>query len=301
MRWFHAGVDRLYIGVMRPLVPPVFRRGSVSALLRDHLAALELRVPPLATAGRYSVTAGSMVGDVQAGFQWRSASSVDRPVLIFHHGLGEIPYDHTFRFIFRRRLAMDAHLIAIRAPFHRSHIDCCRGLASLNHFLAMCSVSVALIEAVRRAFVERGARSSVVAGISFGGFLTLLHDLTYGTATRYAPLLAGPDLAYTLLSTPCRGFLSRKVRIEPADLPDRLDFRQVFRASDAQRVFPLLARHDLWMPFDHHQAVYAASGVPVTVINRGHMTGSWAFAPMRAHLLAVLRGLDTGNPAEPTG
>jgi hypothetical protein len=91
------------------------------------------------------------------------------------------------------------------------------------------------------------------------------------------------------------------VRIEPADLPDRLDFRQVFLASDAQRVFPLLARHDLWMPFDHHQAVYAASGVPVTVIDRGHMTGSWAFAPMRAHLLAVLRGLDTGNPAEPTG
>jgi hypothetical protein len=294
MRWLHAGVDRLYAGILRRLVPALFRRGSVSAPLRDHLAAVELRMPPLATAGRYSVTARTMVGDAEAGFRWRPASSANRPVLIFHHGLGEIPYDHTFRFIFRRRLAAEAHLVAIRAPYHRSHIDCCRGLGTLSQFLAMCAVSVTLIEAVRRAFVERGAPGSVVAGISFGGFLTTLHHLTYGTATRYAPLLAGPDLAYTLLSTPCQGFLSRKVRIEPADLSDRLDFRQVFRASDAQRVFPLLARHDLWMPFDHYQAVYAASGAPVTVINRGHMTGSWAFAPMRAHLSALLRDLDGG-------
>jgi hypothetical protein len=299
MRWLHEGVDRLYIGVMRRLVPRVFRRGSVSAPLQDHLAAVQLRMPPLVTAGRYSVTARTMVGDVEAGLRWRPASSANRPVLIFHHGLGEIPYDHTFRFVFRRRTPVDAHLVAIRAPFHRSHVDCCRGLASLSRFLTMCAVSVALIEAVRRTIEERGARGSVVAGISFGGFLTLLHHLTYGTATCYAPLLAGPDLAHTLLSTPCRGFLSRKARIEPDHLQDCLDFRKGFSARDAQRVFPLLARHDLWMPFDHHQAVYAASGVPVTVINRGHMTGSWAFATMRAHLLAVLGGLDTGNPAEP--
>jgi pimeloyl-ACP methyl ester carboxylesterase len=282
---------------MRRLVPSVFRNGSVAAPLPDHLAAVQLRMPPLATAGRYSVTARTMVGDVEAGLRWRPASSANRPVLIFHHGLGEIPHDHTFRFVFRRRLAMDAHLVAIRAPFHRSHVECCRGLATLDHFMAMCAVSVTLMEAVRQALLARGARSSLVAGISFGGFLTLLHHLTYGTATRYAPLLAGPDLAYALLSTPCRGFLSRKARIEPADLTDRLDLRQAFQDSNTQRVFPLLARHDLWMPFAYHQAVYAASGAPVAIMNRGHMTGSWAFAQLRAHLLAQLRDLDGAEEA----
>jgi hypothetical protein len=215
MRWLHEGIDRLYIGAVHRLVPAVFRNGSIAAPLQDHLAATVLQMPRLSANRRSTLTARTLVGDVEAGFQWRSASSVDRPVLIFHHGLGEIPYDHTFRFIFRRRMAMDAHFVAIRAPFHRSHIDCCRGLASLNHFLAMCAVSIALIEAVRRAFVESGARSSVVAGIGFGGFLTLLHDLTYGTATRYAPLLAGPDLAHTLLSTPCRGFLTERCALSP--------------------------------------------------------------------------------------
>jgi hypothetical protein len=291
MRWFHEGVDRLYIGVMRRLVPPVFRRGCVSAPLRDHLAAVELRMPPIGAAGRYRVTARTLVGEVEAGFRWRPASRADRPVVIFHHGLGEIPHVHTFRRTFHRRTPVDAHLVAVRAPFHRSHLDCCRGLASLDRFMAMCAASIALIEAVRRIFVERGATVSLVAGISLGGFVTLLHHMSYGTASRYVPLLAGPDLAHTMLSTPCRGFLAAPALAEPDCLAACLDFRQAFAAGDVRHVVPLLARHDLWMPCAFHRAAYAAAAAPVATIDRGHMTGSWAFGAMRAHLLAVLEDL----------
>jgi hypothetical protein len=297
MRWFHEGVDRLYIGVMSRLVPPVFRRGSTSAPLQDHLAAAELRIPPLVADRLCTLTARSLAGDVQAGFRWRPASRAGRPVLIYHHGLGEIPYDHTFRWIFPRRTPVDAHLVAIRAPYHRSYVDCCRGLASLDRFLAMCAVSLALTEGIRQAFVERGAQGSIVAGISLGGFVTLLHHLTYGTAGRYAPQMAGPDLAHTLLSTPCRGFLARQALARPEHIRACLDFRQTFRPRDTQRVLPLLARHDLWMPFAHHRAAYAAGGVPVAAIDRGHMTGSWAFAGLRAHLLSVLRSLCEADAA----
>jgi hypothetical protein len=291
MRWFHEGVDRLYIGLMRPLVPPVFRHGHVSPPLQDHLAAVELRMPPLGEHRRYRVAASTMAGEVQAGFRWRPASSPARPVLIFHHGLGEIPTDHTFRWVFRGQTLPDVHLIAIRAPFHRSHIDCCRGLASLSRFLAMCAVSVTLIEAVRLAFEARGARGSLVAGISLGGFITLLHHLTFGTASRYAPLLAGPDLAHPLLSTPCRGFLAPQALAQPEDLRGCLDLRQAFCASDTRHILPLLARHDLWMPYAHHRGAYTAKAVPLAEIDCGHMTGSWAFARLRAHLVSVLRTL----------
>lgn len=300
MRWVHEGVDRLYIAFMHRLLPPVFRRGITSPPLSGHLAAVDLSVPPL-TAGprRYSLPARTLVGDLQAGFTVRPASRASSPVLIYHHGLGEIPYDHTFRLIFRRPMPADAHLIAIRAPFHRNHVDCCRGLATLSSFMAMCAVSVALIEAVRLAFVARGAQGAIVAGTSLGGFIALLHHLTYGTAGCYAPLFAGPDLGATLLTTPCRQFLARQARADPAELSACLDFRAAFRASDARRVFPLLGRHDLWMPCGHHMAAYAANGVPVALIDRGHMTGSWAFAAMRDHLLACLqRASDapTGHP-----
>jgi len=298
MRWFHEGVDRLYIGAMRLVLPPLFRRGTASAPLGDHLAAVELRMPRLAEAGGYNLTARTMVGEVQAGFRWRPALDASRPVLIYHHGLGEIPTDHTFRGIFRRSTPVDAHLVAIKAAFHRSHIDCCRGLASLDRFMAMCAVSVALIEAVRQALTERGARGSVVAGISLGGFLTLLHHLTYGTASRYAPQMAGPDFSHAVLSTPCRGVLARQALALPEHLRACLDFRQSFRAGDAQRVLPLLGRHDLWMPYAYHQAEYAAKSLPVATIDRGHMTGSWAFAGLRAHLLSVLCALPGAEVAE---
>lgn len=300
MRWFHEGIDRLYIGTMRLVVPPLFRRGIVSAPLHDHLAAVGLQMPPLVADRRCSVTARTMVGQVQAGVRWRPASDATRPVLIYHHGLGEIPSDHTFRGIFPRRAPVDAHLVAIRAAFHRSHIDCARGLARLDRFMAMCAVSVALMERVRLDLAERGSRGSVVSGISLGAFLTLLHHLTYGTASRYVPLMAGPDMSHALLCTPCRSLVAPPAVARPEHLRACLDFRQAFRASDAQRVLPLLGVHDLWMPYAYHLADYAAKGLPVATIDRGHMTGSWAFAGLRAHLLSALRTLpEEEEVAEP--
>jgi hypothetical protein len=291
VRWFHEGIDRLYAAVVHRIVPSLFRHGNVSPSLHEHLGAVELRIPPLTVGQRCTLTARTLVGEVHAGLRLRLASSDARPVLIYHHGLGEIPYDHTFRGIFPRRVPVDAHLVVVRAPYHRNHIECSRGLATLSRFLAMCAVSVTLMEAVRLTFLARGAQRCLVAGISFGGFLTLLHHLAYGTAGCYAPLLAGPDLSSTLLSTPCRRFLAPQALAQPAVLSASLDFRQALRASDTGRIFPLLARHDLWMPCAHNQAEYAASGVPVTLIDRGHMTGSWAFAGLRAHLLALLDAL----------
>jgi hypothetical protein len=109
--------------------------------------------------------------------------------------------------------------------------------------------------------------------------------------------MAGPDLAHAMLATPCRGFLARQALAHHERLQACLDFRNAFQASDTGRVMPLLARHDLWMPYAHHQAVYAGKRVPVATIDRGHMTGSWAFAALRAHLLACLRTLDAEAPA----
>jgi hypothetical protein len=69
--------------------------------------------------------------------------------------------------------------------------------------------------------------------------VALLHHLSHGTASRYAPLLAGPDLAYTLLSTPCRGFLAAQALADPDSLTACLDFRRAFQASGARRIAPV--------------------------------------------------------------
>jgi hypothetical protein len=56
---------------------------------------------------------------------------------VYHHGIAEMPYDKSFRGIFRGPLTAQAHLVAVRAPFHRTWIDLLPGLGSLPHFLAM--------------------------------------------------------------------------------------------------------------------------------------------------------------------
>jgi hypothetical protein len=291
MRWFHEGIDRLHVAITSRIVPAVFRRGFESPPLPEHLAAVQLQLPPLTAARHYTLTAHTLAGELEAGFQVRLGPRPDLPVLVYHHGIGEMPYDKSFRGIFRRRAPIPAHLVAVRAPYHRSWLDLVPALATLDNFLALCAVSVILIESLRRLFVARGSQGCLVAGTSLGGFLSLIHHLTYGTADGYVPLLAGPDIAHVMLATHFQRFLAPAARAHAACLQALLDFRQALQTSPTRRVFPLLARHDLDMLYAHHAASYAASGIPVVTIERGHITGALAFAAIRMHLLTCLRPL----------
>ncbi len=291
-RGFHEGVDRLHVAVTSRLLPPMFRRGLDALSLHEHLDAVQLELPPLAEGRRYTLTAHTLVGSLDAAFQVRPGPQSDLPVVVYHHGIAEMPYDKSFWGIFRTRLPAQAHLVAVRAPFHRSWFDLIRGLRTLNDFIAMCAVSVKLIEAVRLLLVARGARGCLVAGLSLGGFLALMHHIIYGTADRYVPLLAGPDLAHVMLETHYRRFLAPQALERPTSIKQHLNFRQSFQSSDTRRVFPLLARYDLTMLYAYHYACFAAGNIPVATIARGHITGSLSFAVLRAHVLTCLQALD---------
>jgi hypothetical protein len=296
MRWFHEGIDRLHVSLASRIAPLAFRHGIESPSLHEHLAAVHLDLPPLTTTRHYTLTARTLAGELTAGFQVRLGAHPELPVLVYHHGIGEMPYDKSFRGIFPRRVPIPAHLVAVRAPFHRTWLDLIPGLATLHTFLALCAVSIRLIESLRCLFVARGAQGCLVAGTSLGGFLSLMHHLMYGSAQAYVPLLAGPDIAHVMLSGHFQRFLAPQACAHPAHIQTLLDFRQAFAAHQTQRVFPLLARYDLDMLYAHHAACYAASAVPVVTINRGHITGSLAFAALRTHLLTCLRTLTPTSP-----
>ena len=297
MRWFHEGIDRLHVRLLRLLTPRAFRHGITSPPFQVHLEAVRLVLPPLTTARHYTFTADTLVGPLSAAFQIHWGPRPELPVLLYHHGIAEMPYSRTFRCIFRRRERVAAHLIAIRAPFHRSWLEVTRGMATLSNFLAMCAVSVAVMEALRQALLARGAQRSLLAGSSLGGMVVLLHHLVYGTADSYVPLLAGPDMAHILLATQFRSLVTPSILTQTAPLQTLLDFRQAFQRSDTSRVFPLLAQYDLNMLYTHHQACYAARNMPVATIDRGHITGGLACAALRAHLLTCLASLGQGSQA----
>jgi hypothetical protein len=305
MRWFHESLDRLHVSLVNRLMPGAFRHGSTSPGLHQHLAAVRLELPPLTAARQYRVMAETLIGPVETGYHVRLGARADLPVLVYHHGIAEMPYDKSFRLIFRTRQPIPAHLAAVQAPFHRSWFTVREGVSTLNHFMAMCAVSVKLMDAVRGLLAEHGARGSLLTGTSLGGYITLLHHLLLGTAERYVPLLAGPDLAHVMLATHYRRLLAPQALAQAEHIQSRLDYRQAFEASNTRRVFPLLARYDLDILCDYHEACYAASGVPVVTLPRGHITGAMAFGALRRHLLTCLAPLvhpaKTGSQSEVNG
>ena len=291
MRWLHAGIDRLHVALIGLSRPQIFWHGTTSPSLRAHLDAVRLELPGLSPALRYRLTAQTLVGPLEAGYRVRWGPRPHVPVLLYHHGIAEMPYDKSFRGIFRRHKPLEAHLVAIQAPFHRSWLTVRAGLATLSHFMAMCAVSIQLMEAVRRLCVSKGACGSLMTGTSLGGFLALMHHLLVGTADCYAPLLAGPDLSHIMLDTPFQRFLAPQARQQGPAIRRLLDFRQAFQSSDTRRVFPLLALYDLDMCYPYHHACYTASRVPVATLRRGHITGAMAFAALRDHIRTCLQPL----------
>ncbi|MGE3537426.1 MAG: hypothetical protein AB7N91_08305 [Candidatus Tectimicrobiota bacterium] len=290
MRWFHEGVDRLHVALLKHIVPAVFRHGVESPSLTEHLAAVRLTLPPLRpSAGHYTLTADTLAGPLQSGFQVHPGPQPGLPVLVFHHGIGEIPYDKTFRGICRGALRQRAHLVAVRAPFHRHWLELLTGLDSMQHFLALCAVALQVGEAVRSALLASGAHGSLVVGNSLGGFLSLIHHLHIGTAEAYLPLFAGPDLAHVILFGHLRRLIAPAALAQPQAIQAALDFRAALHASDTRRLAPLLARYDQDMLYAYHAACYAACHVPIVTLTRGHLTGALAFTALRAHILTCLQ------------
>jgi hypothetical protein len=107
-------------------------------------------------------------------------------------------------------------------------------------------------------------------------------------------LLAGPDIAHVLLYTHYRRLLAPQALAQVAQICALLDMRQALQASATSRILPLLARYDRSMLYAHQSAGYAASGIPVVTLARGHLTGAVSFRALRAHLAACLQALAPG-------
>lgn len=287
MRWFHESIDRLHPAAFGLIAPRAFRHGTTSASLREHLRAVRLTTTPLTTSKRYRLTADTLVGPLACGYRVQLGPRPHLPVLIYHHGIAEMPYDKSFRGIFGQR-HIDAHLVVLQAPFHRTWWTVGQGLSTVNRFIAMCAVSITMMEAVRRRFHDYGSSHCLISGLSLGGFLALMHHLYIGTANCYAPLLAGPDIAHTMLKTPFGRLLTPEARAQTEHLQSLLDFRQAFQASETRHILPLLARYDLHMPYHHLYPCYLDSQVPTVALARGHITGSLSFNALRHHLLSCL-------------
>jgi hypothetical protein len=275
-----------------------FARSLDSRPLVEVATGSEASVDDLSRAGERTVTVDTPIGAFEAAYlpwQWRGP---DYPTLIYHHGSGERPFDfgrfssNSFRRLF---VASDetvpANLVAVRAPFHDgSNMDYARAMGDLENFVGMLAASAGLIEALATRASERTSRPVLASGISLGGWAVNLHRACFGTIDRYVPLFAGTALGEMFASSAYRKMTAGAARRRPNYLREVLDFEDEFTAVEADDCAPLLARYDRIIEYDRQRPSY--EGIPLSVLDKGHVTGSLATDRLHEHVLRVLSTCD---------
>lgn len=270
-----------------------FARSLESPAIGDVVVGAEVQEdgpPVFSEQDVQTVSVETSVGAYEASYlpwQWRGQ---DQPTLLYHHGSGERPFDfdrfssNSFRRLFAvPEVSFPGNLIVLRAPFHdQSSWSYAQSMGTLGDFVGMLAASTALTETLQDRLISSGSPAVTVAGISLGGWVTNLHRTFFGSADRYAPIFAGAGLGEMFVSSVYRRMTGSLARENPQRLRRVLDFEEAFHKVENDDCSPLLARYDRIIEFDRQKASY--SGMDVSVIDKGHMTGSLATDLLREWL-----------------
>jgi len=270
----------------------LFRESIESPAYEELLDSVSFDWPIITGEGYYEVPAQTMVGNLDPAFYIARWMGGEYPTLIYHHSNNERPFSKklfgksSFRdIVLTKKNEIPANLVAIRAPYHRSYKLYIAKIAHLANFMALLSVSVKLVEKIKEYASSEGSKV-VVSGISLGGWVTNLHRAYFNSADTYIPMLSGSAPDDVFIHSAYRILAGKPVHDHPAKVKKTLNFDQRFNRVKEQNLFPLLARHDQVIRFEKQMETY--DSYPVTVINRGHITGIVAAKELRNHILTHL-------------
>jgi hypothetical protein len=266
-----------------------FSQSISSAPIGDVVSGTAIDIEKIRTQGVQEVSASTPIGEFRAAYlvtQWRGP---DAPTLLYHHGSGEQPFDfgrfssNSFRRLFGTDGGPDVNLIVLRAPFHDgSNREYIQAMDTLGNFVGMLATSATLIEALTEQVRDTGCPATLAAGISLGGWVVNLHRAYYGGVDRYVPIFAGAQLGEMFVSSIYRKLVAEAALTNPEVLRNVLDFGDDFADVNSDDCDPLLARYDRIIEFERQRSAY--EGFDVTILEKGHITGSLATDALRNHI-----------------
>jgi len=264
-----------------------FSEGAQSATLEELVAQSSATAPDWSAPGEYVGEVRTPLGTIPTKFTVLAWAGAGAPLLVFHHGSGDIPYAGRAKKIlgggksgFAPPFDAGVNVIATNSPFNESRKDYYAAIRDLERFGVLLAGSVALIEAVLRAAPE--SSRSVVSGISLGGWITNLHHACYDTADEYRPIFAGAALDRLFIDSAYRKLTGRDALKDPDRLTECLSFEAAFARRSNENVHALLGRYDRYIVLEQQASVYRDD--QVTVIERGHITGSGDNETLRGFL-----------------
>jgi len=312
--WGAAGtlVDYLAIGLAGVRSGGVFaRRASVVGTLADRVAARRVRIQrevPLRRRGepllRTEVAIDTGEG-VHPTFydQYRQPDRGSvQGLLVFHHGLGETPYDLSFARTFLSPTPLPrVDLMAIKSTHRGALWGASRPvLSDAACWLNMLANSMALAGHIGERF--RGEYPALaLSGVSLGGIVAMGVLALRDRYDLYQPLLAGPDVPAHLRESPFAWFARRgaltRMSEEPAFIG--LDFRAVMARHKA-RVRFTVGEYDTVFRLARFQAFAGTAEVPYTIIPYAHVLGGLSGGVLRAIILRNLAELFERPAAPPS-
>jgi predicted esterase YcpF (UPF0227 family) len=264
--------------------------------LTELISQVSLEVPEIKGTGVYTTNVTNPRPDLDPAFlvyQWKGAGY---PVILFHHGNNENPFDfgrfskHSFRMIFEQNSGnIDASIIAVRAPYHGIPLkDYTSKIIHLSHFVEMLAASVVMVEKLVLQLKGKTREKILLSGISLGGWVTNLHRTCFNSANLYVPIFAGAALAEVFLASYYQKLTGENVRDEPDLLRKTLNFEDDYRSRDSENVFPLLARYDQFIKYERQKQCYSDDTI-INVIEKGHVTGLLASDKLCNHICSNLQ------------
>ncbi len=244
----------------------------------------------LVAPGEHALWLETPLGEIQCHVRVRLGVLPQAPLLLYHHGLLEVPYTRSWYEILPKQTPFPAHLVAVQAPYHqRFNEPLGTGFSSVDHIYQMFAGSLRIYELIQEQFEGSGAAYTVTSGFSWGGVTSLLYEALFARARATVPMFASPNLAQVMVDgakLSGRGLPAAREVID-----EYFDFTPVYERCDRQRIFPVMGKDDLFFRFEKHAPIYPADNLQA--LNGTHVGATWSKGQvLRDHLLQILRWAD---------
>lgn len=213
-------------------------------------------------------------------------------LVVYHHGLGEIPHDTLPHVLFRHpKLRARCDWIAIKGIHHKSLAEVSgRLLRDRNTFIRSLAASAGLCKQIAQDIGSR-YQHVVMVGTSMGGIISLVETCHEPQFQLYVPFIAGPNLADVMLKSSFRCLIHSGFRRREHQSPwlHELDMTWRLEGQSGPPIRPLLARSDRLFRYEEQVKAYERiQRAEIATFEGGHITGAVNLPVFAKHVVSMI-------------
>lgn len=210
---------------------------------------------------------------------------LNKPTLIFHHGLGSRNQLHLKIFL-NEDIVKRFNIFSIRASNHESTAALLKNC--INNFTNLATTTCASVLATDEVVdfhKNNSSRPVFMVGLSLGGVVTCMHYYFFNAADMYFPILAYPNVGEIVIHKSHKGFIynfdkisKNRTFFDSFNIPKELKDR-----ASRRKILPVLGKKDELINYDDASKFW--KGYKLKTFDVGHYTIALKVNEIRKHVL----------------